>query len=40
MFSIDLSPLKKYPMYRWLYLGQLISFFGSMITYVAIPFQM
>lgn len=37
---LDLSPLKNYPNYRWLYLGQLISFFGSMITYVAIPFQM
>lgn len=37
---LDLSPFKKYPNYRWLYLGQLISFFGSMITYVAIPFQM
>ncbi len=40
MFSIDLSPLRNYPNYRWLYLGQMISFFGSMITYVAIPFQM
>jgi MFS family permease len=40
MFSIDLSPLKKYPNYRWLYTGQLVSFFGSMITHVAIPFQM
>jgi MFS family permease len=40
MLSIDISPLKKYPNYRWLYTGQMISFFGSMITYVAIPFQM
>lgn len=40
MFSLDISPLKNYPNYRWLYLGQLISFFGSMITSVAIPFQM
>ncbi|MDH4468382.1 MAG: MFS transporter [Bacteriovoracaceae bacterium] len=38
--SIDFSPFKKYPDYRWLYAGQFISFFGSMITYVAIPYQM
>jgi MFS family permease len=37
---LDLSPLKKYPNYRWLYTGQLVSVFGSMITYVAIPYQM
>jgi MFS family permease len=37
---LDLSPLKKYPNYRWLYTGQIVSVFGSMITYVAIPFQM
>jgi MFS family permease len=40
VFSIDLTPLKIYRNYRWLYLGQMISFMGSMITYVAIPFQM
>lgn len=40
LFSLDLTPLKHNRNYRWLYLGQLISFFGSMITYVAIPFQM
>lgn len=40
MFHIDTSPFKKYPNYRWLYTGQMVSFFGSMITYVAIPFQM
>jgi MFS family permease len=40
MFSIDITPLKNNPNYRWLYLGQVVSFFGSMITYVAIPFQM
>lgn len=34
------DPLKKYPDYRWLYSGQLISFMGSMITSVAIPYQM
>jgi MFS family permease len=40
IFSLDVSPLKENSNYRWLYLSQLISFFGSMITYVAIPFQM
>ncbi len=39
-FSIDFSPFKKYPHFRWLYAGQFISFFGSMITYVAVPYQM
>jgi MFS family permease len=40
IFSLDVSPLKENANYRWLYLSQLVSFFGSMITYVAIPFQM
>lgn len=40
LFSLDISPLKNNPNYRWLYTGQVVSFFGSMITYVAIPFQM
>jgi MFS family permease len=37
--SIDLSPLKKYPDFRNLWAAGLISYLGSMITYVAIPFQ-
>lgn len=36
---IDLSPLKKNQNFRYLYLGQLISFFGTMITLVALPYQ-
>ncbi len=36
---IDLSPLKKYPDFRNLWAAGLISYLGSMITYVAIPFQ-
>lgn len=40
MIKIDISPLKKYKNYRWLYTGQVFSVFGSMITYVSIPFQM
>lgn len=36
---IDITPLRKYPDYRLLFIGQLVSTFGSMITYVALPFQ-
>ena len=38
-FAVDLSPLKKYPDFRNLWSAGLISYFGSMITYVSIPFQ-
>lgn len=36
---LDISPLFKYRDYRCLFIGQMISFLGSMITYVALPFQ-
>ncbi len=36
---LDISPLRKHRDYRYLFTGQLISSFGSMMTYVAIPFQ-
>lgn len=36
---IDISPLKKYRDFRLLYFGQMISFLGSMVSYVAIPYQ-
>lgn len=36
---IDLGPLKNNKQYRLLFLGQTISFFGSMMSYVAIPYQ-
>ena len=39
-FAIDLTPLKKYPDFRRLWTAGLISYFGSMITYVALPFQL
>jgi MFS family permease len=39
MMLIDLSPLKKYPDFRWLYFGQFVSIIGSMISYVAVPYQ-
>src|SRR5215469_10465553 len=36
---LSLAPLKKHRDYRLLYTGQLVSMFGSMITYVAVPYQ-
>lgn len=36
---INLTPLRKYRDYRLLFIGQLISGFGSYITYVALPYQ-
>jgi MFS family permease len=35
---IDTGPLRKYPQFRWLYIGQLISILGSNIAYVASPY--
>lgn len=35
---LDLTPLRKYPQYRWLFFGQLISMLGSSIAMVAAPF--
>jgi MFS family permease len=39
LFLIDLSPLRKHRDFRLLYLGQTLSFVGSMLTYVALPYQ-
>lgn len=36
---IDISPLKKYRDYRLLFIGQLISFLGTMVSYMAVPYQ-
>ena len=36
---LDISPLIRNRDYRLLYTGQLVSAFGSMITYVAVPQQ-
>jgi len=36
---IDTSLIRKNKNYRWLYTGQIISFFGSMMTYMAVPYQ-
>ena len=38
-FVIDLAPLKKSKDFSLLWAAGLISYFGSMITYVAVPFQ-
>jgi MFS family permease len=38
--AIDLTPLKKYKDFRNLWTAGLISYLGSMITYVALPFQL
>lgn len=37
---IDLSPLKESRDYRLLFFGQLVSFFGSMMTFIVVPWQM
>jgi MFS family permease len=36
---LNVAPLRKHRDYRLLYIGQLVSAFGSMITYVAVPLQ-
>lgn len=36
---LDLRPLARYPDYRRLVIGQTISYFGSMMSYVAVPWQ-
>ncbi len=36
---LDITPLRKHRDYRLLYIGQGVSTFGSMITYVAVPVQ-
>jgi MFS family permease len=39
-FAIDLAPLKVSRDYRLLFLSQIISFFGSMMSFVVLPWQM
>jgi MFS family permease len=38
-FAMDISPLKKYHDFRYLWASGFVSYFGSMVTYVAAPFQ-
>src|SRR6478672_3164805 len=37
--TIDITPLRRHRDFRLLFVGRLVSFFGSMITVVAVPFQ-
>lgn len=36
---LNTAPLQKYRDYRLLFIGQVISFFGSMVSYVAVPYE-
>ena len=36
---LDLGPLRRHPDFRRLFVGQLVSTFGNMITFVAVPYQ-
>jgi MFS family permease len=37
--AIDIGPLRRHREFRLLFIGQGVSFFGSMMTYVALPYQ-
>lgn len=37
--ALDFSPLQRHRDFRMLYVGQLVSYFGNMITLVALPYQ-
>jgi MFS family permease len=37
--AIDIGPLRRHRDFRLLFIGQAASFFGSMVTFVAVPFQ-
>ena len=37
--TIDLSPLRTSRDYRLLFTGSMVSFIGSMVTYITVPFQ-
>jgi MFS family permease len=38
--TLDVSPLRRHRDFRLLFVGQAVTFLGSMITYVAIPYQL
>jgi MFS family permease len=40
VFAIDLAPLRESREYRLLYIGQSVSFFGTMMSFVALPWQL
>ena len=37
---MDFTPLRRHRDYRLLYIAQSVSFLGTMMTYVALPYQM
>src|SRR6185437_12076577 len=37
--AVDVTPLRRHRDFRLLYAGQMVSFFGNMITSVAVPYQ-
>ncbi len=37
--AVDVRPLRRHRDFRLLFIGQAVSFFGSMISYVALPYQ-
>ena len=37
---MDFTPLRRHRDYRLLYIAQSVSFLGTMLTYVALPYQM
>src|ERR1700716_4646297 len=39
MAVVDVAPLRRHRDFRLLFIGRLVSFFGSMITVVAFPYQ-
>src|SRR5215469_13053034 len=39
LLTPDLGPLRRHADFRLLFIGQLVSFFGNMITMVALPYQ-
>src|ERR1700733_456550 len=40
MLFLDLTPLRASRDYRLLFFGQLVSFFGSIMTFIVVPWQM
>jgi MFS family permease len=39
MATVDITPLRRHRDFRLLFIGRLVSFFGTMITSVAVPYQ-
>src|ERR1700688_5210208 len=37
--AVDVEPLRRHRDFRLLFIGRLVSFFGTMITSVAVPYQ-